>query len=236
MSEAPLVVVLARSETVALRLRLMLEGEGARVVVADEPPMPSAHERPALVVADRQGAERARSQCRGIPVVAFLDDWEAVHDEVIRALRAVGLAGEESHHLAAALRQARVLVVDDSQTYREFLRLELSRQGAAVRSCASADAALAAVAAETWDAVLIDLVMPGVDGAELCGRLARIRRDQGRRFILVVLSSREGHDDLVRSLEAGADIFLGKSTNPVLMRVKLGALLRRKFLAERPHA
>lgn len=236
MSEAPLVVVLAHSETVALRLRLLVEGEGARVVVADDSPAGADLGEPVLVVADRQGVEKAGRYFPGSPIIAFLDDWEALRGEVTRALGAMGGAGKESEYLAVALRQARILVVDDSQTYREFLRLEMSRQGAFVRACASADDALAAVAAEIWDAVLVDLIMPGIDGVELCGRLAGIRREQRRRFILAVLSSREGRDDLVRSLEAGADIFLGKSTDPAIMRAKLGALLRRKFLAERPRA
>ncbi|MCR6630853.1 MAG: hypothetical protein NVV74_12845 [Magnetospirillum sp.] len=77
---------------------------------------------------------------------------------------------------------------------------------------------------------MIDLVMPGVDGAQLCSRAARLRRDHGQSFVLAVLSSRESSADLIRSLEAGADLFLGKSQDVSLIRVKLGALLRRRQL------
>lgn len=229
MTRAPLVAVLARSGTVALRLRLLLEGEGARVVVVDDAGALLTQGRPSLVIADKQNVPAVRLD--GVPVIAFLDDWEALRRDIGKALRDVGRSVEEAAHLAAALGQARVLVVDDSQTYREFLRLELTRQGATVRTCATAADALAQVAGERWDAVLVDLVMPGIDGVELCGRLALLRREQKRDFVLAVLSSREGKDDLVRSLEAGADAFLGKSSDPAIMRVKLGALLRRKFLA-----
>jgi CheY-like chemotaxis protein len=228
MTRAPLVAVLARSSTVAMRLRLLLEAEGARVVVVEDADALLAQGRPNLVVADKQSVPTVR--LGGVPVIAFLDDWAALRHEIGTALRGAGRSVEESGHLAAALGRARVLVVDDSQTYREFLRLELTHYGATAHTCASAADALARVAGEAWDAVLVDLVMPGIDGVELCGRLALLRRERGLDFVLAVLSSREGKDDLVRSLEAGADAFLGKSTDSAIMRVRLGALLRRKFL------
>jgi two-component system, NtrC family, sensor kinase len=120
--------------------------------------------------------------------------------------------------------------VDDSATYREFLRLELTQLGAQVTVCSNAEDALTHLTHGDWDCILVDLVMPGVDGIQLCGRAARLRRDSGKAFVLGVLSSREGKADLIRSLEAGADVFIGKSLDAALFRAKLGAALRRRFL------
>lgn len=141
-------------------------------------------------------------------------------------------ASGEAEELNLALARARILLVDDSVTYREFLRLELSRLGARVTTCANAEEAMEHLRIGRWDCVLVDLVMPGVDGVELCARAARIRREQHRSFVLVVLSSREGKADLIRSLEAGADVFIGKSLDMPLFRSKLGAMLRHRFLVQ----
>jgi CheY-like chemotaxis protein len=231
MSQRPRVLVAAGADTFGLRLRLMLEAEGADVLMVDELTIgtpPSAQ----LLVATRGRAAEAR----GLDSAARLVEVDEAEDlDQLRCRLSAALtqpAGGEAEELNLALGRARILLVDDSVTYREFLRLELSRLGARVTPCATAEEALEHLRIGEWDCMLVDLVMPGVDGVELCARAARIRREQRRSFVLVVLSSREGKADLIRSLEAGADVFIGKSIDMPLFRSKLGAMLRHRFLVQ----
>ncbi|MGE5514410.1 MAG: response regulator transcription factor [Bacteroidota bacterium] len=221
------VLVAANSETLLLRLRLMVEAEGAEAVALGG----GGSDGYRAVVAVPALAEQARRAAPGVPMIELDDaeDWDAVRRHLVNALIAPA-ATPEADALSAALGHARILLVDDSVTFREYLRHELVRLGAAVTVCGNADDAQALLAAGKWDCVLVDMVLPGVDGVELCGRAAQARRSSGGDYALVVLSSREGKADLIRSLEAGADLFLGKAQDLALIRVKLGALLRRRAL------
>lgn len=227
------VLVAVTTETLALRLRLMVEAEGGEAVsLADVSAL--GHDRLVLALVSAIMAERVAQTVPGVPVhvIDQFGAWEDVRRRIAAALRPAAEQGSEAEEMARALGRARILLVDDSVTYREFLRLELSRLGAEVVTCASADEALAHLGGGNWDCVLVDLVMPGVDGVDLCGRAARLRRRNGQRFLLGVLSSREGKADLLRSLEAGADMFLGKSQDMAVFSARLGALLRRRFLSK----
>lgn len=225
------VLVAVTTETLALRLRLMVEAEGGEAVTLADL---AALGRDRLVLALVSGilAERVAQTAPGVPVQQIDQSgaWDQVRQRIAAALRPAAEQASEAEEMAHALRRARILLVDDSVTYREFLRLELSRLGAEVVACASANEALAHLDSEYWDCVLVDLVMPGVDGVDLCGQAARLRRERRQKFLLGVLSSREGKADLLRSLEAGADMFLGKSQDMAVFTARLGALLRRRFL------
>lgn len=225
MTARPVVVVAAGSETLVLRLRMMVEAEGAQVAVLGRDAITGA----ALVLAVPALAGAARGAVPGVPVIELDDnaDWEGLGRRLASVLAA---ASGEVQALAAALSGARILLVDDSVTFREYLRQELVRLGASVSVCGSASDAMAHLTAGGWDCVLVDLVLPGMDGTELCRHAARLRREGRGDYALVVLSSREGRDDLIRSLEAGADIFLGKAQDLAIIRAKLGALLRCRLL------
>jgi CheY-like chemotaxis protein len=230
MTARPRVLVATASGTLALRLRLMLEAEGAEVVMASDIIVGTAPEVQ-MVVASTGHVVVAGRLCPGAQVfeVAENEDWDNLRRRLAAALGPDPLRSE-AEEMVAALARARILLVDDSVTYREFIRLELTRLGAQVTACGNAEDALAHLTSGEWDCMLVDLVMPGVDGAQLCARAARLRRDSGQRYVLVVLSSREGKADLIRSLEAGADVFIGKSLDMPLFRAKLGAMLRSRFL------
>lgn len=225
----PLVLVLTQSETFGLRLRLMLEQDGAEVIVAARMAdcVPADMGAPRLVVTDGLVASPAH-----IPTLVVeagtSDDWELVRRRLSMVLVA---GGGEAGWLAAALAQSRILVVDDSQTYREYLRLELSRMGALVTVCGSVAEALAALGRQSWDCLIVDLILPGADGVQLCAQLASQRRRAGAYYLLVVMSSRESKDDMIRSLQAGADAFIGKSQDLAVIRARLGAALRHRMLA-----
>lgn len=131
-----------------------------------------------------------------------------------------------------AFKAARLLMVDDSLTYREYVRLELEDEGATVAGFASAGDALDALDRAPFDGVIIDLIMPGMDGRQLCRRFDALRRQRGQFFTIVVLSSRETPEDLAACLAAGADEFIGKSLDMAVFKARLKALLRHQFLVE----
>ncbi|MEW5728815.1 MAG: response regulator [Pseudomonadota bacterium] len=224
------ILAITSSETMALRLRLLIESEGgnAHVAATAAEARRQAETTPPRAIIAAAGARDLGAWVGAIPVIALGEDWMALRRQVAEAL--AGGAGGEARELAGALSRCRLLLVDDSVTYREFLRHELERAGVAVTVRGGAEEALAAVRQELFDAILLDLVMPGMDGAELCSRLAALRRADRRGFILAVLSSREGGDVLARALDAGADLFLSKSVDMPTLLARLGAALRFKFL------
>ncbi|OJX80911.1 response regulator [Magnetospirillum sp. 64-120] len=128
-------------------------------------------------------------------------------------------------------RRARVLIVDDSPTYRESLAEELREDGCEVVMVPGAREGLVALKDSDFDCVMVDMVMPDMDGVAFCKALGN--RDEGDSpLVVLMLSAYENKENVTRALEAGADDFIGKSTELSVLRARLRALLRRKFLSE----
>lgn len=129
-------------------------------------------------------------------------------------------------------RRARVLIIDDSSTYRESLAQELLDEGCEVTQVTTGDEGLALLKTEDFDCVMVDMVMPGMDGITVCKELSKTRLDSEAPLVVLMLSAYETKENVARALEAGADDFVGKSIDMSLLRARLRALLRRKFLLE----
>lgn len=125
---------------------------------------------------------------------------------------------------------ARILVVDDSAANRNMLVRRLQRQGYSAEEARSGPEALDRVAAENYDLVLLDLMMPVMDGFEV---LARMKQDRRMRTIpVVMISALDEIDSVVRAIEMGAEDYLLKPFDPVLLRARIGALLEKKRLRD----
>lgn len=129
-------------------------------------------------------------------------------------------------------RRSRLLIVDDSPTYLQLVSGELASDGYDVVAVERASEVLRLVETETFDCVIVDLMMPEMSGTELCERLDAIRRTQDQLFQIVMLTARDSKEDMMRGLEAGADDFVGKAGDSEILKARIRSLLRRKFLHE----
>ena len=120
--------------------------------------------------------------------------------------------------------RARILVVDDDRKLREMLRRALEGAGFEVVTAEDGGRALAAVAARAPDAIVLDVLMPGVDGLGVARRL----RERGDFVPILMLTARDAVPDRVAGLEAGADDYLVKpfALDELIARVR--AMLRRR--------
>ncbi|GAA2501574.1 response regulator transcription factor [Winogradskya humida] len=116
-----------------------------------------------------------------------------------------------------------VLVVDDDPTVSDVVRRYLEQDGCRVRLVSDGDSALAAVAAEQPDLVVLDLMMPGLDGLEVCRRLRG-----GLPHLPVIMLTALGEEaDRVIGLEVGADDYVTKPFSPRELVLRIRSVLRR---------
>jgi CheY-like chemotaxis protein len=122
--------------------------------------------------------------------------------------------------------EASVLVVDDDSMNRLIAGRTLERQGFRVVSATDGAEALRTIRAQSFDIVLLDIVMPNVDGYQV---LRELKADPKLRHIpVVVISSLEEMESVVRCIEMGADDYLTKPFDPVLLRARITGGLARK--------
>jgi two-component system OmpR family response regulator len=122
-----------------------------------------------------------------------------------------------------------VLVVEDEAKVADLIRRALVREGYAVDLAANGAEALWAAGETAYDAVVLDAMIPAPDGFEVCRRL----RSEGRWSPVLMLTARDGVDDRVRGLDAGADDYLTKPFALKELMARLRALTRRS-LGARP--
>ncbi|MFJ9036918.1 response regulator transcription factor [Streptomyces sp. NPDC102406] len=131
-------------------------------------------------------------------------------------------AGAKSPRAHAGSAAARVLVVDDDPTVAEVVAGYLDRAGYAVDRADDGPAALARAAAHRPDLVVLDLMLPGMDGLEVCRRL----RARGP-VPVIMLTARGDEDDRILGLEVGADDYVTKPFSPRELVLRVESVLRR---------
>ncbi len=117
---------------------------------------------------------------------------------------------------------ARILVVDDDHTVREVVVSYLRAAAHEVTEAVDGEAALVAMRDQAADLVVLDLMLPGIDGLEVCRRL----RDQGD-VPIIMLTARGGETDRVVGLERGADDYVTKPFSPRELVLRVDGVLRR---------
>ena len=117
-----------------------------------------------------------------------------------------------------------VLVVDDEPSIATVVRERLEREGFAVRTLSSGEEALAYLEADPADLVILDVMLPGIDGFEVLRRL----RSSGNTVPVIMLTARDEDVDKIVGLELGADDYLAKPFNPRELSARARAILRRQ--------
>jgi two-component system phosphate regulon response regulator PhoB len=119
-----------------------------------------------------------------------------------------------------------ILVVDDEEDLLELVRYNLTREGYRVSCVATGEEALKAARKQPPDLIVLDLMLPAVDGLEVCRRL---KGDSKTRDVpIIMLTAKSEESDMVLGLERGADDYIAKPFSPRVLSARVKALLRRK--------
>ncbi len=125
----------------------------------------------------------------------------------------------------------RVLVVDDYPANRELLKKRLEREGHSVAEAADGEKAMELLKNEPYDLVLLDILMPKMNGYEV---LEAMQNDPELRVIpVIIISAVENIDSIVQCIEMGAYDYLTKPFNPVFLKARVNACLEKKALHDR---
>lgn len=149
-------------------------------------------------------------------------------DELMRSIQ-LPISKPRDHSLSG-----RILVVDDTEANRALLSRRLGRNGHVVDTADGGKSALKAVTTAEYDLILLDLMMPDMNGLEV---LARLKADAAVRHIpIMMISALDEIDSIVRCIEAGAEDYIPKPFDPVLLSARVEASLERKQLRDREQA
>jgi class 3 adenylate cyclase len=158
--------------------------------------------------------------------------WLAAH-RLSRLIIATETVEDAAPAAAAAVPGAgrgTILVVDDNVGNREILARRLARDGYTVITAEDGRRALDLLRGQAIDLVLLDVMMPEMDGYEV---LKRLRSDEALRHIpVLMISALDEVDSVIRCIELGAEDYLPKPFNPVLLRARIGACLEKKRLRD----
>ena len=120
-----------------------------------------------------------------------------------------------------------ILVVEDEVSIQQLVSYNLIRAGFHVTCADSGEEALECLLREKIDCVLLDLMLPGMSGLEVCDAIRRAAGDAGRYIPIVMLTAKGEEEDIVRGLEHGADDYIAKPFSPKVLIARLKAVLRR---------
>ena len=122
--------------------------------------------------------------------------------------------------------KTKVLVVEDENDIRELIEYNLLKAGYEVTAVMSGEEALQRLGAGRFDLILLDVMLPGMDGFEICRRLKRDTRTS--RIPIAILTAKSEDTDIVVGLELGADDYIVKPFSPSVLIARMRAMLRRK--------
>lgn len=118
---------------------------------------------------------------------------------------------------------SRILIVEDEPDIALGLQDDLTRQGYEVETVGDGESAIRRASGESWDLILLDVMLPKIDGFEVCRELRRL----GVRTPIVILTAKVQEAEKVLGLELGADDYVTKPYSPRELRARIKAVLRR---------
>jgi len=124
---------------------------------------------------------------------------------------------------------SKILIVEDEESIRKFIKISLKREKFEVFEAASAEEGLQKILKETPNIVILDIMLPGMNGFELCEKL----KIQNTNIGIIILTARGQDMDKIMGLEFGADDYMVKPFNPLELIARINSLLRRmKYINE----
>jgi len=227
-------LVHAQARELLVRLDALL---GAVASEADYAPARLAAELAPLLRRVSEDTQTLKAEAASLGLVQVRDDIERI---VAAEQRLAGLVmgqdasspAEPAHTRAGAgTGLGTILVVDDNEGNREMLSRRLARQGFAVILAADGRSALELLRERAIDLALLDVMMPEMDGYEV---LKRMKSDDALRHIpVLMISALDEMDSVIRCIELGAEDYLPKPFNPVLLQARIGACMEKKRLRDR---
>jgi class 3 adenylate cyclase len=185
----------------------------------------------------RAAGETLRRQAAAAGHVALVPDLDRIRTATDRlaslldtgsAERSASATAGAAAVAASSAPRAVILVVDDNDDNRDMLARRLRRQGYDVQTAAGGRAALDALRHGRVDLVLLDVMMPDLDGYAV---LQQLKADPDTRAIpVLMISALDELDSVVRCIQLGAEDYLGKPFDPVLLQARIGACLEKKRL------
>jgi two-component system phosphate regulon response regulator PhoB len=121
----------------------------------------------------------------------------------------------------------RILVVEDEKDIFELIRFNLAREGYVVTGATSGEKALKQISVELPDLVVLDLMLPGIDGLSVAKKIKNNPETEG--LPIVMLTAKTEDSDIVSGLEIGADDYITKPFSPRVLIARIRAVLRRKI-------
>jgi two-component system sensor histidine kinase/response regulator len=187
---------------------------------------------------DREGlaGDLGKIRAAGYRILTLIEEnFTAVAERRVSASarrRSEGAPTDSSPAAATpATEPGTLLVVDDESTNRDVLSRRLRRQGHTVVTADNGNDALAVMRETPFDLVLLDIMMPDMDGYEV---LRRVKSDDRLRHIpVVMISAIDELQSVVRCIAAGAEDYLAKPFNPTLLQARIGACLEKKRSRDR---
>lgn len=122
-----------------------------------------------------------------------------------------------------------VLIIEDDHDIAELISIHLNDLALVAKHCASGEEGLDVAAIETFDLIILDIMLPGIDGIQVCKRL----REQGNIAPIIMLTAKSEEIDKVLSLEIGADDYITKPFSVREFVARVRAILRRRALHEK---
>jgi len=116
-----------------------------------------------------------------------------------------------------------ILVVEDEDSIRKFIKINLEREGFYVLEAETGEKALDIARKENIDVVVLDIMLPGIDGFEVC----KILREEYDRIGIIMLTAKSQDVDKIIGLQAGTDDYMVKPFNPLELVLRIKSLLRR---------
>lgn len=124
----------------------------------------------------------------------------------------------------------KILIVEDEETIRKLERINLEMEGYEVVEAASGEEGLEVAKRENPDIVLLDVMLPGIDGFEVCRQLRAMEREVG----IIMVTAKNQDIDKIEGLEAGSDDYISKPFNPRELTLRIKSLERRLINIHQP--